>query len=239
MTRIGRNDSCPCGSGKKYKNCCSTREKLLFPKKTAIGVGLSILFVIAMIWLLAPSKSAPTGSVSTGEEPRTTPDTASRTGIRGVDLSRLTEEQKVQVMRQANQRTCTCEDCDLTIVVCRESMNCSTSLSIAQAMVNELENANLPEMPIFSGKDTPIDSIPPKAPFSPTSDTASGAGIPGADLSGLTDEQKAEVIRQAKQQNCTCGNCSKTIVACRNSMSCPTSLLIAQMMIRDATSGSL
>lgn len=20
--KVGRNDSCPCGSGKKYKNCC-------------------------------------------------------------------------------------------------------------------------------------------------------------------------------------------------------------------------
>ncbi|MBO6202420.1 MAG: SEC-C domain-containing protein, partial [Selenomonas sp.] len=24
--KIGRNDPCPCGSGKKYKNCCG-REK--------------------------------------------------------------------------------------------------------------------------------------------------------------------------------------------------------------------
>jgi len=22
MTKIGRNDPCPCGSGKKYKDCC-------------------------------------------------------------------------------------------------------------------------------------------------------------------------------------------------------------------------
>lgn len=24
VTKIGRNDPCPCGSGKKYKKCCST-----------------------------------------------------------------------------------------------------------------------------------------------------------------------------------------------------------------------
>ncbi len=24
--KIGRNDPCPCGSGKKYKNCCLTKE---------------------------------------------------------------------------------------------------------------------------------------------------------------------------------------------------------------------
>lgn len=34
MAKIGRNDRCPCGSGKKYKHCCmgqdeaATREKL-------------------------------------------------------------------------------------------------------------------------------------------------------------------------------------------------------------------
>ncbi len=26
MTKIGRNDPCPCGSGKKYKNCCMGKE---------------------------------------------------------------------------------------------------------------------------------------------------------------------------------------------------------------------
>jgi hypothetical protein len=26
MNKIGRNDSCPCGSGKKYKRCCAKTE---------------------------------------------------------------------------------------------------------------------------------------------------------------------------------------------------------------------
>jgi hypothetical protein len=26
MKKIGRNASCPCGSGKKYKRCCETKE---------------------------------------------------------------------------------------------------------------------------------------------------------------------------------------------------------------------
>jgi preprotein translocase subunit SecA len=25
--KIGRNDPCPCGSGKKYKNCCGRNAK--------------------------------------------------------------------------------------------------------------------------------------------------------------------------------------------------------------------
>jgi SEC-C motif len=28
--RVGRNDPCPCGSGKKYKNCCQSKEPLQF-----------------------------------------------------------------------------------------------------------------------------------------------------------------------------------------------------------------
>ena len=26
--KIGRNDPCPCGSGKKYKNCCGANEQV-------------------------------------------------------------------------------------------------------------------------------------------------------------------------------------------------------------------
>ena len=25
--KVGRNDPCPCGSGKKYKNCCGKNEQ--------------------------------------------------------------------------------------------------------------------------------------------------------------------------------------------------------------------
>ncbi len=27
MSKIGRNDLCPCGSGKKYKQCCLSKNK--------------------------------------------------------------------------------------------------------------------------------------------------------------------------------------------------------------------
>jgi len=27
MTKISRNDPCPCGSGKKYKKCCGLQEQ--------------------------------------------------------------------------------------------------------------------------------------------------------------------------------------------------------------------
>ena len=28
MGKIGRNDPCPCGSGKKYKQCCLLKENI-------------------------------------------------------------------------------------------------------------------------------------------------------------------------------------------------------------------
>jgi tetratricopeptide (TPR) repeat protein len=43
MAKIGRNDRCPCGSGKKYKHCCmaqgeaAAREKLATATATAAG----------------------------------------------------------------------------------------------------------------------------------------------------------------------------------------------------------
>jgi hypothetical protein len=27
MHKVGRNDSCPCGSGKKYKKCCELKAQ--------------------------------------------------------------------------------------------------------------------------------------------------------------------------------------------------------------------
>ena len=34
MNKIGRNDPCPCGSGKKYKKCCA--KKALGPRKVTV-----------------------------------------------------------------------------------------------------------------------------------------------------------------------------------------------------------
>ena len=51
VKKVGRNDPCPCGSGKKYKNCCerSGGAKLgrkFGPKLLQIITGLVCLFVL-------------------------------------------------------------------------------------------------------------------------------------------------------------------------------------------------
>jgi len=35
MAKIGRNDRCPCGSGKKYKHCCMARDEVATRERLA------------------------------------------------------------------------------------------------------------------------------------------------------------------------------------------------------------
>jgi hypothetical protein len=46
MTKPGRNDACSCGSGKKYKKCCATKEQ---------GSRLSKLMLLFLLVVLAGS----------------------------------------------------------------------------------------------------------------------------------------------------------------------------------------
>ena len=39
MTAIGRNEPCPCGSGKKYKRCCALKAtRMSWSMRVAIGL---------------------------------------------------------------------------------------------------------------------------------------------------------------------------------------------------------
>ena len=49
MSHTGRNDACPCGSGKKYKKCCELKQQ---KKRT----GQLLLIVVAL--LMAASVAA-------------------------------------------------------------------------------------------------------------------------------------------------------------------------------------
>ena len=53
---IGRNDSCHCGSGSKYKNCCLKKDNTSV--KSKVGVGVLIVFVLLGIWFLGAALSA-------------------------------------------------------------------------------------------------------------------------------------------------------------------------------------
>jgi hypothetical protein len=53
--KVGRNDPCPCGSGKKYKQCCGKRFKL----SLALLAGLAIAMLIKQFEAEGQSASSP------------------------------------------------------------------------------------------------------------------------------------------------------------------------------------
>jgi SEC-C motif len=48
--RPGRNDSCTCGSGKKYKHCCALTEGRL-PLRTRVWFALIGVMLLIGAWL--------------------------------------------------------------------------------------------------------------------------------------------------------------------------------------------
>ena len=52
MSKVGRNDPCPCGSGKKYKKCCEKKANVPFFQKKEIkhiqAKGVSSVFQNAL-----------------------------------------------------------------------------------------------------------------------------------------------------------------------------------------------
>jgi flagellar motility protein MotE (MotC chaperone) len=36
MSKVGRNEPCPCGSGKKYKKCCEARDQQLAAERARL-----------------------------------------------------------------------------------------------------------------------------------------------------------------------------------------------------------
>ena len=41
MAKIGRNDRCPCGSGKKYKHCCMAQHEAAARQKLAVAASVT------------------------------------------------------------------------------------------------------------------------------------------------------------------------------------------------------
>ena len=56
----GRNDKCPCGSGKKYKQCCAGRAKSPWAGRIMMGVVLAML--LGAVYAGVSSFSADPGS---------------------------------------------------------------------------------------------------------------------------------------------------------------------------------
>jgi hypothetical protein len=54
--KVGRNDPCPCESGKKYKQCCALKQEQRSRMQDSLFKGVFLLFgplVIVLIGLIA------------------------------------------------------------------------------------------------------------------------------------------------------------------------------------------
>ena len=49
VSKVGRNDPCPCGSGKKYKQCCERTTHVLSPTTWLAIVGFAVAALTALI----------------------------------------------------------------------------------------------------------------------------------------------------------------------------------------------
>ena len=70
MAHIGRNDPCPCGSGKKYKKCCALKSPLQRRQITNVlsSQGKSTLSKLSgMVSQTLSAKTPPTTIDSEGE----------------------------------------------------------------------------------------------------------------------------------------------------------------------------
>ena len=48
-SKVGRNDPCPCGSGKKYKQCCERKTHALSPTAWIAIVGVAVAVLAAFL----------------------------------------------------------------------------------------------------------------------------------------------------------------------------------------------
>ena len=49
MPSPGRNDPCPCGSGKKFKQCCAAKKNRMSPALIAVLIAGVVLAVIITV----------------------------------------------------------------------------------------------------------------------------------------------------------------------------------------------
>jgi hypothetical protein len=68
MAKVGRNEACPCGSGRKYKKCCETKARR-GSNLLLLGVGGAVLaaLIIGLIQFTGERESTAPGRVWSAE----------------------------------------------------------------------------------------------------------------------------------------------------------------------------
>ena len=67
VSRVGRNELCPCGSGKKYKQCCERKEGRLSPTTWLTIVGVAAAVLAALIFSFSSTTQVASGICPPGQ----------------------------------------------------------------------------------------------------------------------------------------------------------------------------
>lgn len=60
MTKTGRNDVCPCGSGQKFKKCCESKDRTSRSRLMMLVVGGAVVAAIIVGIASFTDESSPT-----------------------------------------------------------------------------------------------------------------------------------------------------------------------------------
>ncbi len=71
QTKVGRNDPCSCGSGKKFKHCCATKPANLWSGRILMAIVGTLIAggLVAGVTSLTRQSSARQSSTTTGPAP--------------------------------------------------------------------------------------------------------------------------------------------------------------------------
>jgi uncharacterized protein YecA (UPF0149 family) len=58
MTKVGRNELCPCGSGKKHKRCCAARQPRSSRMMLIVVTGVALLALFLVVTQFTTDREA-------------------------------------------------------------------------------------------------------------------------------------------------------------------------------------
>ncbi|MEE8350138.1 MAG: SEC-C metal-binding domain-containing protein [Acidobacteriota bacterium] len=118
--KSGRNQTCPCGSGKKYKQCCALKEGRSWasePWGKAVIAVMGVAVVIILGYFIAQTGGNGTGTARSSSRTLQSAPYYNDATLSEVDFSELNEDQKKTVLDHVNGVFCSC-GCSLTLAQC-------------------------------------------------------------------------------------------------------------------------
>ena len=118
--KTGRNQPCPCGSGKKHKQCCALKEGRSWtsrPGGKAIMVVAGLAIAMLLGYSIAQMGGSGAGRARSSARTLSSAPYYTDANLPEVDFLALNEEQKKAVLDEANTAYCNC-GCSLTLAQC-------------------------------------------------------------------------------------------------------------------------